>query len=254
MLNIVLPSAGRGSRFAAVGVTTPKPLIPVHGRPMIEWVADNVRPSRPHRFIYLCLQEHLEQTAMRAVLNSITPGCTIVPVTHVTEGAACTVLLARAHIDNDQPLMLANSDQFVDIDIDDYLAAQDAAAADGLIMTFEADHPKWSYVGFDATGRVARVIEKEVISHEATVGIYNFARGRDFVRAADRMIERDLRVNGEFYVAPTYNSLIEEGASIVVHNVGSEGCGMYGLGIPEDLDVFVREYSRGLRHGLLTAP
>ncbi len=249
MLNIVLPIAGRGSRFAAVGVTLPKPLIPIHGMPMIEWVTANVRPSRPHRFIYLCLQEHLDTTVLRAELERICPGCVIVPVREVTQGAACTVLLAREFIDSDEPLMLANSDQYVDIDIDAYLAVQDASDADGLIMTFRADHPKWSYVGFDADGRVDRVIEKEVISHEATVGIYNFARGRDFVRAADRMIADDLRVNGEFYVAPTYNALIDEGAHIKVYNVGSEGAGMYGLGIPDDLALFVNEYSQALSPG-----
>lgn len=250
MLNIVLPIAGRGSRFANVGVTLPKPLIPIHGTPMIEWVTANVRPSRPHRFIYLCLQEHLDKTNLRRELERISPGCKIVPVREVTQGAACTVLLAREFIDSDSPLMLANSDQFVDIAIDDYLAVQDASEADGLIMTFRADHPKWSYVGFDADGRVARVVEKEVISHEATVGIYNFARGRDFVRAGDRMIADNLRVNGEFYVAPTYNALIAEGATIVVHNVGSEGAGMYGLGIPEDLALFIAKHSHALSHGV----
>ncbi len=248
MLNIVLPIAGRGSRFAAVGVTLPKPLIPIHGTPMIEWVTANVRPRRSHRFIYLCLQDHLDTTNLRAELERICPACVIVPVRQVTQGAACTALVAREFIDSDEPLMLANSDQFVDIDINDYLSVQDAAQADGLIMTFRADHPKWSYVGFDAEGRVERVVEKEVISHEATVGIYNFARGRDFVRAADRMIAADLRVNGEFYVAPTYNALIAEGARIAVHNVGSEGAGMYGLGIPEDLALFVDEYSHALSH------
>jgi NDP-sugar pyrophosphorylase family protein len=248
MLNIVLPIAGRGSRFANAGVTLPKPLIPIHGTPMIEWVTANVRPRRAHRFIYLCLQDHLDNTNLRSELERICPACVIVPVREVTQGAACTVLLAREFIDSTEPLMLANSDQFVDIDINDYLAAGDAGQADGLIMTFRADHPKWSYVGFDDQGRVDRVVEKEVISHEATVGIYNFARGRDFVYAADRMIAADLRVNGEFYVAPTYNALIAEGARIAVHNVGSEGAGMYGLGIPEDLALFVDAYSHTLSH------
>ena len=248
MLNIVLPIAGRGSRFATAGYTLPKPLIPVHGVPMIEWVTENVRPRRPHRFIYLCLQEHLDSTNLADVLNRIAPGCCIVPVRKVTEGAACTVLLAREWIDGDNPLMMANSDQFVDIDINDYLARQEAADVEGLIMTFWSDHPKWSYVRFGPDGAVTEVVEKQVISNEATVGIYNFAKGRDFVRAADRMIELNLRVNGEFYVAPTYNQLIREGKRLVVHNVGKEGAGMYGLGIPEDLEAFVSHYSRSLSH------
>jgi dTDP-glucose pyrophosphorylase len=240
MLNIVLPIAGRGSRFARAGYPLPKPLIPVNGQPMIELVTENVRPRQPHQFIYICLQEHLDQTDMRSVLQRVSPGCQIVPVRQVTEGAACTVLLARDYINNDEPLMLANSDQYVDLDINDYLAEMERQHADGLIMTFWSDHPKWSYVRFDPKGKVTEVVEKKVVSNEATVGIYNFRQGADFVRAADQMIARDLRVNGEFYVAPTYNQLISEGHHLAVSNVGREGAGMHGLGTPEDLNAFLQ--------------
>lgn len=239
MLNIVLPIAGRGSRFAVAGYTQPKPLIPVHGEPMIAAVVRNVRPNRPHRFIFVTLREHLEHAGMGDALEAAAPGCVIVPVDQVTEGAACTVLLAREHIDSNDPLMLANSDQWVDLDVDDYLDSMDRQRADGLIMTMTANDPKWSFVGLDRGGFVTRVVEKEVISDEATVGIYNFRRGRDFVRAADGMIARNLRVNNEFYVAPVYNELVAEGARIAVYNVGREGDGMYGLGIPADLDRFL---------------
>ncbi len=239
MLNIVLPIAGRGSRFATAGYQQPKPLIPVRGRAMIEVVADNVRPSGAHRFIFVALQEHLDHLAMRETLERAAPGCVIVPVDRVTEGAACTVLLARDYIDTDDPLMLANSDQWVDIDIDDYLAEMNRQRADGLIMTMTADDPKWSFVGLDDSGFVTRVVEKTVISNEATVGIYNFRRGRDFVWAADRMIAQNLRVNNEFYVAPTYNELIARGARIAIANVGADGAGMYGLGVPADLERFL---------------
>ena len=240
MLNIVLPIAGRGSRFADAGYELPKPLIPVHGVPMIEAVVRNVRPAVAHRFIFVALADHLQHLGMRETLERAAPGCLIVPVDRVTEGAACTVLLAREHIDTNDPLMLANSDQWVDIDINDYLATMDRQQADGLIMTMKADDPKWSFVGLNPAGLVTRVVEKQVISDEATVGIYNFRRGSDFVRAADRMIEKNLRVNNEFYVAPTYNELIAEGARVAIFNVGREGAGMYGLGIPSDLTEFLR--------------
>lgn len=239
MLNIVLPIAGRGSRFADAGYQLPKPLIPVHGIPMIEAVVRNVRPSGPHRFIFVALREHLDHLGMRDALERAAPGSVVVPVDKVTEGAACTVLLARDLIDNGSPLMLANSDQWVDVDINAYLAAMDRQHADGLIMTMKADDAKWSFVGLDSKDLVTRVVEKEVISDEATVGIYNFRRGSDFVRAADQMIAKNLRVNNEFYVAPTYNQLIAEGARIAIYNVGSEGAGMYGLGIPSDLNQFL---------------
>jgi dTDP-glucose pyrophosphorylase len=239
MLNIVLPIAGRGSRFATAGYAQPKPLISVHGAPMIAAVVRNVRPRCAHRFIFVALAEHLEHAGMREALTLAAPGCLIVPVDRVTEGAACTVLLARKHIDSNDPLMLANSDQWVDLDIDDYLSSMERRRADGLIMTMKAEDPKWSFVGLDHANLVLRVVEKEVISDEATVGIYNFRRGCEFVRAADRMIAKNLRVNDEFYVAPVYNELIEEGARITIYNVGREGAGMYGLGIPCDLEQFL---------------
>ena len=239
MLNVVLPLAGRGSRFAEAGYTLPKPLIPVHGTPMIAAVARNVRPRVDHRVIFLALKEHLEHLGMRDTLERAAPGCRIIAVDQVTEGAACTVLLARDLIDSDDPLMIANTDQWVDVAIDTYLNTMEMRAADGLIMTMRASDPKWSFVGLDLAGYVTRVVEKTVISDEATVGIYNFRRGRDFVRAADQMIARNARVNGEFYVAPVYNELITEGARIVVHNVGAVDAGMYGIGIPTDLERFL---------------
>lgn len=239
MLNIVIPMAGRGSRFAQAGFTVPKPLIPLGGKPMIQWVIDNVRPVRPHRFIFLCLQEHLNQyPEVPQTLRELCPGCEIIPVPGVTEGAACTVLLARTFINCEHPLMIANSDQFVDLPMHEYLAFQDETQADGLIMTFWADHPKWSYCRMTPDDTVSEVVEKKVISHEATVGIYNFRRGSDYVRAADDMVARNLRVNNEFYVAPTYNFLIQQGQTVRIKRTGKEYQGMYGLGTPDDFHFF----------------
>ncbi len=238
MLNLVLPIAGRGSRFVQAGFDLPKPLIPVFGVPMIEAVLNNVRPQQPCRCIFLALQEHLAHTAMLPTLKRIAPGCVIVPVEGVTEGAACTVLLAREFINNCEPMMIANSDQFVEANINDYLAKMEQGSLDGLIMTFWSDHPKWSYCRLRADGTVSEVVEKQVVSNEATVGIYNFRRGGDFVRAADQMIQRNLRVNNEFYVAPTYNQLIAEGSRIGIYNIGREYEQMHGLGIPGDLAAF----------------
>ena len=149
------------------------------------------------------------------------------------------MLAAQDLIDSDDPLMIANSDQFVDLDINDYLLAIERQQLDGMIMTMWADDPKWSFAALGPDGLVTRVVEKEVISNEATVGIYNFRHGRDFVAAARRMIGRNERVNNEFYVAPTYNDLIALGQKIGVHNIGRVDAGMYGLGIPQDLQSFL---------------
>lgn len=238
MLNIVIPMAGRGSRFSKAGFQDPKPLIKLEGKEMIRLVIGNLKPNCKHRFIFLCLQEHMEKYQVDKKLKEWCPECVVVPVKEVTEGAACTVLLAEQYINNNDSLMIANSDQWVDIDINDYLNSM--GDADGHIMTMKANDPKWSYVRFDQEKRVCEVVEKQVVSDEATVGIYNFKTGKDFVRYAHEMIEKDLRVNGEFYVAPVYNQLIlQNGKRISIYNIGSDTKGMYGLGIPQDLNNFL---------------
>lgn len=238
MLNIVIPMAGAGSRFAREGYQEPKPLIPVDGVPMIRLVIENLRPSRPHRFIFLCQNAHLEAHGIGPQLQAWASGSVVIGLDGLTEGAACTVLKAQGCIDNDDPLMIANSDQWVDRDIDEYLEAMDDDGLDGLIMTMRADDPKWSFVGLDDAGLVTRVVEKQVISSEATVGVYNYRHGAAFVKSARAMIDAGERVNGEFYVAPVYNRMIAAGSRIGVFNVGAEADGMYGLGVPQDLRLF----------------
>ena len=239
MLNIVIPMAGAGSRFAKAGYKDPKPLIPVHGIPMIKVVIDNLRPNCEHRFIFICQADHVRQYALASNLKKWSPNSIMIEIDGVTEGAACTVLKAKEYINNADALMIANSDQYVDCNIDDYLSQMAISGLDGLIMTMTADDAKWSFVDFNEKGLISRVVEKEVISNEATVGIYNFQKGSDFVNAAESMITANERVNGEFYVAPTYNQLIAQGKRIGHKNVGSENNGMYGLGIPSDLDNFL---------------
>lgn len=239
MLNIVIPMAGAGSRFAAVGYEDPKPLIQINGIPMIQLVINNIRPSQECHFIFICQREHVSKYGLEDKLRGFAPGCDIVALDGLSDGAACTVLAAKHLINNDQPLMIANSDQYIDINIDDYLSAIDEKDYDGIMMTMYANDPKWSFVGLNLDRLVTTVVEKEVISNEATVGIYNFKRGSDFVKAANSMIAVGDRVNNEFYVAPAYNYLIKEGLRIGIYNIGSEANGMYGLGTPSDLDKFL---------------
>lgn len=234
MLNIVIPMAGRGSRFVEAGYRDPKPLIDIYGHAMIEYVVKNVTPDSDNRFIFICQKEHIENYALKEKLRDIAPGCMIIPIDYITEGAACTVLLAEEYIDTDEPLMIANSDQFVEVSISEYL--EKMGDADGLIMTMPANHPKWSYIRYDDEGWVTLVREKEVISDQATVGIYNYRRGSDYVRYARQMIDKNVRVNNEFYVAPVYNEMIDAGMKIVYCDVGRN---MHGLGTPEDLAEFM---------------
>jgi NDP-sugar pyrophosphorylase family protein len=239
MLNIVIPMAGEGSRFAQAGFVDPKPLIHVNGVSMIELVVGNVAPKQPHRFIFICQAAHVKAYGLEAFLSKIAPQSEIIQLEQKTDGALCSVLAARSLIDQDMPLVIANSDQYIEGGVDgfyDYWSDEDL---DGLIMTMSASDPKWSFAARRPDGLVGRVAEKDPISDEATVGIYAFRRGKDFVAAGDRMIERNLRVNGEFYVAPVYNELIDSGARIGAYSIGAVDDRMHGLGTPEDLAAFL---------------
>lgn len=238
MLNIVVPMAGAGRRFTQAGFTRPKPLVPVLGEPMVRVVIDNLRPQLEHRFVFVTQAKHVEEYGLADKLTEWAPGCVVVQIDGVTDGAARTVLRASIYIENDDSLMIANSDQYVSASTDAFLADMADRNLDASIMTMTSSDPKWSFVGFDAAGAVEQVVEKVVISNEATVGIYAFARGRDFVECARRMIEKDLKSSGEFYVAPVYNELLARNGSVGTYNIGADGDGMHGLGTPSDLSAF----------------
>lgn len=231
--------AGRGSRFADAGYALPKPLIEVHGVPMIKVVVDNLSPKIEHRFIFVAQQEHIDKYDLTPKLKSYAKNVEVIGINGITEGQVCTALLAKKFFNNDEPLMNANSDQFIDFDINEYLDAMNSKNLDGMIMTMKSQDPKWSYARTDENGLVVETAEKKVISPDATVGIFNFRRGSDLVRSAEQMIADDVRVNGEFYTCPAYNYLIKENKKIGIYPIGEEYNGMYGLGIPSDLDFFL---------------
>ena len=237
-MNILIPMAGAGSRFAEQGYTFPKPLIEVGNKPMIQVVVDNLNIQA--NYIFIVQKAHYEKYNLETVLNMVAPGCTIVQTEGITEGAACTTLLAKEHIDNEEPLIIANSDQFVEWNSNEVLYAFTTEGVDGGILCFNSTHPKWSYAKLDDDGFVSEVAEKQPISTNATVGIYYWSRGSLYVNSAERMIERDIRTNNEFYVCPAYNELVEDGGKIRVKTIKEDG--MWGLGTPEDLKHFLSNY------------
>jgi beta-phosphoglucomutase-like phosphatase (HAD superfamily)/dTDP-glucose pyrophosphorylase len=232
-LNVLIPMAGAGSRFAQAGYTFPKPLIEVRGKPMIQVVVENLNIEA--NYIFLVQKEHYETYNLKYLLNLIAPNCKIVQVDGLTEGAACTTLLAKEHIDNDAPLVMANSDQFVEWNSNECMYAFSADSIDGGILTFKATHPKWSYAKLDDDGFVSEVAEKKVISDEATVGIYYWRHGSDYVKYAEQMIKKDIRTNGEFYTCPVFNEAIGDDKKIRVKTIDK----MWGIGTPEDLNYFL---------------
>lgn len=232
-LNVLIPMAGAGSRFSDAGYSFPKPLIEVNGKPMIQAVVENLAIDATYTFIVQ--KEHYEKYNLEYLLNAITPECNIVQVDGITEGAAVTALLAKEYINNDAPLIMANSDQIVDWSSRDFIYGLHSKNADGGMAIFKSNHPKWSYAKMDDFGRVSEVAEKKPISDNATVGIYYWKHGSDFVKYAEQMIEKDIRVNNEFYVCPVFNEAIEDGKNIYGLSVSN----MWGIGTPEDLQNYL---------------
>ena len=237
-MNVLVPMAGAGSRFAKVGYTFPKPLIEVKGKPMIQVVVEGLNVEAT--YTYVVQKEHYEKYNLQYLLNLLTPNCNIVQVDGLTEGAACTTLLAKEFIDNDEPLILTNSDQLILWDSNETLYAFNNDNVDGGIVTFPATHPKWSFAKLGDDGYVSEVAEKKPISDHATAGIYYWKRGSDYVKYAEQMIEKNVRTNNEFYVCPVYNEAIEDGKKIRIKEIGTED--MWGLGTPEDLNYFLENY------------
>ena len=237
-LNVLIPMAGEGTRFKAQGYTFPKPLIDVRGKPMIQVVVDNLNIDA--HFIFIVKKEHYEKYNLNYLLPLIAPNCEIIQVDGATEGAACTTLLAKNFINNDKPLLMANSDQFIQWNSGETLYALSNENIDGAILTFESTHPKWSYAKIGSDGFVSQVAEKKPISTNATVGIYYWKKGADYVKYAEQMIAKNNRVNNEFYVCPVFNEAIKDLKKFRIFEIEKDG--MWGIGTPEDLSFFLENF------------
>jgi dTDP-glucose pyrophosphorylase len=242
VINVLIPMAGAGSRFTKAGYVKPKPFIDVAGKPMIVRVLENLAVSQA-RYILVARREHMEAEAELVREIERKYQATFIGIDSLTEGTACTVLHARKLINNDSPLLIANSDQIVDFVAQDFVDDSSRRILDGCILTFvdKTRDPKWSFARLGADGLVLEVKEKQAISDFATVGIYLFRRGSDFVDAAIEMMLQQDRVNNEYYTCPTYNYLIQKEMKIGIYDVPAKA--MHGVGTPEDLTVFLKENS-----------
>ncbi len=232
ILNIVMPMAGAGTRFKIEGYDDPKPLIEIDGLPMGVMAALSIKPKREHRFIFLFLQEHIEDCGIDRIFKKYFPKSVVIPVAKVTQGAACTVLKAVDFIDNENPLMIANSDQYIGCDINEYLEILDNSYSQVLVMTTSSDKPSHSYIRYDGKKPVG-MVEKEVVSDEATIGIYNCKHGNSWVQSAKDMIAENARYKNEFYVAPAFNEIIRTGRMVTAKYEN-----IHFLGTPEEVKVY----------------
>jgi NDP-sugar pyrophosphorylase family protein len=225
-LTLIMPMAGNGSRFADIGYTDPKPVIDVKGVPMFMRAVDAIN-MRFDNMIFIIRKEH---NIKDRVLKHY-PAATVIEIDSLTEGAACTVLLADEYIDDNDSIFITNCDQVIKWDTAQFEQLQQN---DGIILTFDCPErdPKWSFAQTDADGNVIRVAEKDPISTDATTGHYYWRNWKTFKTSVQDMISADDRVNNEFYLAPVYNYTIK--ADGVVKTVKVDY--MHGIGTPQDLE------------------
>lgn len=228
--NVLIPMAGLGSRFVEKGYSLPKPLIKIFNKPMIQLVIDSL--DIDGNYIFVVQKEHRVKYHLDDVLDEMAPGCSIVEIDGLTDGAARTTLFAKELINNDTPLVIANSDQVVVWHSFEFTKA--LTTSDGVLALFKADDPKWSYSKIN-NALISQVAEKKVISNNANVGIYGWSKGSDYVKYAEQMIDKNIRTNNEFYVAPVYNEAIDDGKRFTPYFVEE----MHGVGTPEDMNDYI---------------
>lgn len=237
-LNILIPMAGLGSRFESAGYTFPKPLIEVRGKPMIQVIVENLNIKG--KYIFVVQKKHYQKYNLGHLLKLITPNCEVIQIDGLTEGAACTTLVAEKYINNEKPLLIANSDQFIEWDSSETIYGFINKKVDCGILTFPSTHPKWSYAKINKEGFVTVVAEKKPISKHATVGVYYWKKGKEYVKYAKQMINKNIRVNNEFYVCPVFNEALLDKKKITISEIKKEN--MWGIGTPEDLNYFLKNY------------
>ncbi len=238
-LSLLIPAAGKGSRFSDVGIDIPKPLIPIWEIPMLLWVIANFPLKSQDRVVVLSQSSHHIPAKLNKFLKNVSFVIEFVEIDFWTDGPAHSLEILLEDVSQDSPVICANSDQFVFEGLDAFTDAVRLGDTQGQILTMEASSNAWSYVGRDADGRVNRVVEKVEISNEATVGVYGWATSAICYEALAWQRSINQKVNNEFYVAPSYHQLIECNLEISTHSVGIHGKGVHGVGTPSDLEHFL---------------
>jgi NDP-sugar pyrophosphorylase family protein len=242
-IQLVIPAAGLGSRFTKIGIKTPKPLIDVLGEPMLIRVIKNFSLTNEDKVLVICMKNDELPQRLSPLTDKLAPKVIYLEIDQLSEGPADTVAKSRHTLELDQPLIIANSDQYVSAGLPQFIDTLLSEKYDGTILTMKAHGNKWSYVLKNSEGYIIEVKEKLEISDEATVGIYGWLKASSFFESHDKQKRAEDKVNNEFYVAPTYNYLISEGANIIPVNIGAHGENVHGLGTPEDLNDFVQNAS-----------
>jgi len=239
-MNVIIPMAGLGSRFFTDHYKLPKPLIDIGGKPMIQRAIETLDVDGHYHFL-LRDSEFLKD--IEYAIKGTVPFANIKVIDYITEGPACSALLFADEIANDEELIIANCDQIMSWDSSLFL--YNVRLYDGAVVTYHSDTEKNSYARLDKHGYVAEIREKEVISNVSLNGIHYWAKGKHFVHSANRMIENNDRAyNGEFYIGPSFNYMIDEGKNVGIFHIPNEQ--HHPVGVPADLEKYIKEYHADL--------
>lgn len=238
-LSLLIPAAGKGSRFSDVGIDIPKPLIPIREIPMLVWVIANFPLNKNDRVKILCQKSHQIPLHLSPYLSKFEFQIDFLEIDFWTEGPAHSLEILLLGLESNLPVISANSDQYIFGDLVPFFEEVKSGKSSGQILTMNASSSAWSYVGRNESGKVIRVVEKEEISNEATVGVYGWRSVATLRSCLAWQREVGMKVNNEFYVAPSYQFLIRESKEIFTYSIGDHEAGIQGLGTPNDLNNFL---------------
>lgn len=219
MINILLPSMGKSTFFK--DSFFPKPLVEINGKTMLEQVIDNYNTLDEKNFIFVfsdrdCMEFHIDASA-----EMLCQASNIIRLRNQTAGALCTCLMAVEKINNDIPLIIANSDQTIDLNYKNVIEFFEKSRADAGIIAFPNVHPRWSYAK-ENNGEVTEIAEKRPVSRNAIAGFYYFKEGKYFIEAAKSALLKQNQINGKYYISASINELILEGKKVICYHIGKE--------------------------------
>lgn len=245
-MNIVIPMAGRGSRLAGHLSGLPKPLIEVAGRPLWEWATRCLPIDSAVQVIFVILREHEESYGLSKRLKSAFPTSQVeaVVLDGVTDGQLCTVVQSKHLLHGEDSLVIFNADTWFRHDVGDFLKAADSFA--GVLGVAERPGDQWSFVRTSATGEVVEVAEKHRISGLACTGLYHFASASQFMEDARTMLAARRSINGEYFVAPVYQLMIDRGECLGTVRAAE----FFPIGTPEELVKFETRIAEPARNGV----
>jgi NDP-sugar pyrophosphorylase family protein len=226
--------AGLGNRFKIEGYNDIKPMIKIGGQTMIERVVSSL--GLDGQYIFVLNNKNTQSNELKTLLRNITNDPIIIEIDYLTDGPASTALLCKEYINNDTPLIVTNCDQIMEWDTEHFKNHIENTNTDATVVTYTTTTPKNSYVEIN-DGEVIKFYEKQVIGDVSLNGIHFWKKGRYFVNSAESMINKNIRVNNEFYVSLTYNEMIEQNQTIDVYHIQNNN--HWSVGTPSDLEKYL---------------